>query len=112
MVIKSVEKAYELFPTVNAVNTLGYLWGKQKNLFYYDNQAVADIWRRGTTCDSETMAPVHFLYFCVACYNFTVVIIHTWYLHLHCRFLSRFQLHRFQVLAPEAHPSPDLIVHS
>ena len=53
----------ELFAIVNAVNTWGPLWAKQKILFHCDNQAVVEIWHKGTTRDSETMALVRLLYF-------------------------------------------------
>ena len=100
----------ELFAIVNAVNTRGHLWAKQKILFHCDNQAVVDIWHRGSACDSKTMALVHLLYFCAAHYDINVVIIHISGVdNCIADFLSRFQLHRFQALAPEAHPSPDPI---
>ena len=66
----------ELFAIVNAVNIRGYLWAKQNILFHCDHQAVVDIWHRESTCDSETMALVRFLYFCAAHYDITVVITH------------------------------------
>ena len=62
----------ELFAIVNAVNTWGYLWAKQKILFHCDN---LDIWHRRSTPDSETMALVRF---CAVCYDkiINVVITH------------------------------------
>ena len=83
---------------------------KQKILFHGDNQAVVDIWRRGSTRDSETMALVRLLYFCAARYDINVVIIHISGVdNCIADSLSRFQLHHFQALAPEAHPSPNPI---
>ena len=95
----------ELFAIVNAVNTWGYLWAKQKILFHCDNQAVVDIWHRGSTHDSETMALVCFLYFCAARYDINVVITYISGIdNCTADSLSRFQLHCFRELAPEAHP--------
>ena len=100
----------ELFAIVNAVNTWGYLWAKQKILFHCDNQAVVDIWHRGSTHDSETMALVCFLYFCAARYDINVVITYISGIdNCTADSLSRFQLHCFRELAPEAHPLPDPI---
>ena len=53
----------ELFAIVNAVNTWGQQWAKQKILFHCDNEAVVEIWCKGSTRDPETMALVRLLYF-------------------------------------------------
>ena len=66
----------ELFTIVNAVNTWGHQWAKQKILFHCDNEAVVEIWCKGSTRDSETMALVRLLYFCAARYDINVVITH------------------------------------
>ena len=53
----------ELFAIVNAINTWGQQWAKQKILFHCDNEAVVEIWCKGSTHDPETMALVRLLYF-------------------------------------------------
>ena len=69
---------------------------------------VVDIWHRGSTHDSETMALVRFLCFCAARYDINVVITYISGIdNCIADSLSRFQLHRFRELAPEAHPLPD-----
>ena len=66
----------ELFAIVNAVNTWGHQWAEQKILFHCDNEAVVEIFAKGSTHDPETMALVRLLYFCAACYDINVVITH------------------------------------
>ena len=100
----------ELFAIVNAVNTWGQQWAKQKILFHCDNEAVVEIWCKGSTRDPETMALVRLLYFCAARYDINVVITHIFGIdNCIADSLSRFQQHRFQVLAPGAQPAPDPI---
>ena len=100
----------ELFAVVNAVNTWGHQWAKQKILLHCDNEAVVEIWRKGSTRDTETMALVRLLYFCAARYDINVVITHIRGTdNCIADSLSRFQLHRFQVLAPGAQSTPDPI---
>ena len=100
----------ELFAIVNAVNTWGHQWAKQKILFHCDNKAVVDIWCKGSTRDTETMALVRLLYFCAAHYDINVVISHIYGVdNCIADLLSRFQVHRFRVLAPNTQPFPDPI---
>ena len=53
----------ELFAIVAAVLTWGSFWSRQKILFHCDNQAVLDIWDRGSTRAPYTMGLVCLLYF-------------------------------------------------
>ena len=66
----------ELFATVMAVHTRGIYWTKQKIVFRCDNQAVVDIWEKGTTYDSYNMALVRLPYFRAAQYNINVCVMH------------------------------------
>ena len=71
---------------------------------------VVEIWCKGSTRDPETMALVCLLYFCAARYDINVVITHISGIdNCIADSLSRFQQHRFQVLAPGAQPAPDPI---
>jgi len=63
----------ELFAIVNAVNPWGHLWTKKK---IYENCPVLDIWHKGSTHNTATMALVHLLYFCAAHYHINIVITH------------------------------------
>ena len=56
----------ELFATVSPVNTWGHQWPRKKVLVHCDNQAVVEIWKKGTTKCSEVMTLVRILYFCAA----------------------------------------------
>ena len=81
---------------------------KQKILFHCDNEAVVEIWCKGSARDPETMALVRLLYFCAARYDINVVITHISSIdNCIADSLSRFQQHGFQVLAPGAQPGPD-----
>ena len=66
---------------VNAVNTWGHHWAKQRISFHCDSKAFVDIWHKGSTHDPQTMALVPLLYFCAAHYNINAVITHicTWF---------------------------------
>ena len=48
----------ELFAVVNAINMWGHQWAKQKILLHCDNEAVVEIWHKGSTHNTETMALV------------------------------------------------------
>ena len=100
----------ELFAIVNAVNSWGHLWTKKKILFHCDNHSVVDIWRKGSTRDTATMALVRLLYFCAARYHINVVITHIAGTdNCIADSLSRFQDQRFRTLAPAALPTADII---
>ena len=60
-----LEKALhgKLFAIAFAVNTWGHHWPKKKLLVYCNNQAVIDIWKKGTTDHPQIMALVRVLYF-------------------------------------------------
>ena len=75
-----------------------------------DNQAVMDIWKKGTAKCPEVMAILRMFYFCAAQYNIHVLVIH----HAGtdnsiADALSHFQVHRFRQLAPEAATNLDTI---
>ena len=82
---------------------------KQKD-FHCDNQAVVDIWKKGSTRAPQTMALVRLLYFCAAYHNLNVCIVHIPGI---CNdiadSLSHFQMDRFRKLAPQANTTPDNI---
>jgi len=63
----------ELFAIVSVVNTWGHHWPRKKLLVHCDNQAVVDIWKKGTTDHPQIMALVHMLYFCAARHNIYVI---------------------------------------
>jgi len=59
-----------------AVHTWGPSWSRQKILFHCDNQAVVEIWERGSTRVPHTMGLVRLLYFCASHYNINVCVTH------------------------------------
>ena len=63
----------ELFAIVNTLNFWDHLWTKRRILFYCDNRSIMDIWRKGSTCNTATMALVCLLYF-AAHYHINVII--------------------------------------
>ena len=100
----------ELFAIVMAVHTWGIYWTKQKIVFRCDNQAVVDIWEKGTTHDSYIMALVRLLYFRAAQYNINVCVMHIPGAHDYIAdALSHFQMIKFHQLTPTARQAPDPI---
>jgi len=53
----------ELFAILDAAHKWGIRWTKHKILFHCDNQAVVDIWGKGSSKDPNIMAAVSMLYF-------------------------------------------------
>jgi len=100
----------ELFAIASAVNTWGHHWPRKKVLIHCDNQAVVEIWKKGTTNCPNIMSLVRMLYFCAAKYNIHVLITHIAGTdNCIADALSRFQVHRFHQLAPRAASNPDTI---
>ena len=100
----------ELFAIASAVNTWGHQWPRKKILVHCDNQAVVDIWKKGTTNCPQVMALVRMLYFCAAQHNIHIIVSHVAGTdNCIADALSRFQVHRFHRLAPQAALSPDTI---
>ena len=100
----------ELFAVASAVNTWGYRWSRKKVLVHCDNQAVVDIWKKGTTNCPEVMALIRMLYFCAVQYNIHVLVTHIAGTdNSFADALSHFQVHRFRQLAPGAATNPDSI---
>lgn len=98
----------ELYAITAAVNTWGHLWKRKRILFYCDNQAVSDIWRKGSTRSPEIMALVRMLYFCAAQFRIHVMVTHIPGVENNIAdALSRFQDTRFRKLAPEAQQLPN-----
>ena len=97
----------ELF---SAVNTWSHQWPRNKALVHCDNQAVIDIWKKGTTKCPEVMALVCMLYFCAAQYNTHVLVTHLAGTdNSIVDALSCLQVHHFRQLALEAATNPDTI---
>ena len=100
----------ELFVIVLAVHTWGSSWSRRKILFHCDNQAVVEIWDRGSTRAPHTMSLVRLLYFCASRYNINVCIIHIpGVCNVVADSLSRFQMEKFRKLAPQSRALPDQI---
>ena len=100
----------ELYAIVIAVHTWGPSWQRQRILFHCDNQAVVDIWKKGSTRAPQTMALVHLLYFCAAYHNLNVCIVHVpGVCNDIADSLSHFQMVRFRKLASQANSTPDNI---
>ena len=55
------------------MNTWGHHWPRKKLLVHCDNQAVADIWKKGSTDHPQI---IRMLYFCAARHNIHVIITH------------------------------------
>ena len=100
----------ELFAIAFAVNTWGHHWPRKKFLVHCDNQAVVDIWKKGTADHPQIMALVHMLYFFAIRHNIHVIIAHIdGTANCIADALSRFQVQRFHKLAPKAAKTPDTI---
>ena len=101
-------KNFMLF--VRAVHTWGCLWSHQKVLFHYDNLAVVDVWKKGSTSATEIMALIRLLYFCAARHNIHVIVTHIAGVNNSIAdALSRFQVSCFRQLAPQGASQPDNI---
>ena len=101
----------ELYAIVMATNTWGRHWNRKKILFHCDNHAVVDIWHKGSTPSAELMTLVRSLYFCAAHHNINVMVAHiAGTSNIIADALSRFQMHRFRILAPQANLLPDTIL--
>ena len=66
----------EMYAIVLAVHTWGSFWARHKILFHCDNQAVVEIWDRGSTRALHTMGLVCLLYFCASKCNINVCVTH------------------------------------
>ena len=100
----------ELFAISAAVHTWGHFWPSKKVLFHCNNQAVVDIWRKGSTKLPQVMALVCMLYFCAAKYNINVIVTHIAGVdNAIADALSHYQVTRFQQLVPDAAMHPDTI---
>ena len=99
-----------LYTDASGLHGWGAYWSCQKILFHCDNRSVVDIWDKRSTRATHTMALVRLLHFCAIHHNLNVCVIHVPDV---CNdiadALSRFQMDRFQNLAPTANPSPDNI---
>ena len=100
----------ELFAIVLAVHTWGSPWSRKKIFFHCNNQAVVEIWDKGSTGAPHTMGLVRLLYFCASRHNINVCVIHIPGI---CNdiadCLSRFQMEKFRRLAPGSKVLPDRI---
>lgn len=82
----------------------------KKVMVHCNNQAVVDIWEKGTINCPEVMALVCMLYFCAAQYNICVLVTHVAGTDNSITdVLSHFQAHRFWQLSPKAAINPDTI---
>ena len=100
----------ELFAILVAVHTWGIHWAKHKILFHCDNQAVVDIWKKGSSKDPNIMALVRMLYFRAAQHNINICVMHIPGVHNNVAdAISRFQMVRFWQLVPMAYPTADPI---
>ena len=100
----------ELFAIASAVNTWSHHWPRKKLLVHCDNQAVVDIWKKGTTDHPQIMALVRMLYFCATRHSIHVIITHIdGTTNCIADALSRFQVQHFYKLALEAAKTPDTI---
>ena len=104
----------ELFAIVVAVDTWGFFLVPPKTtkkiLFHCDNQAVVDIWDRGSTRAPHTMGLVRLLYFCASYYNNNVCVTHVAGVRNDIADSpSRFQMDKFRKLVPRSEILPDRI---
>jgi len=83
-------------------------WLRRKILFHCDNKSVVNIWDKGSTCATHTMALVRLLYFCAVHHQLNVCVLHVPGI---CDdiadALSHFQMEKFRKLAPKANQMPD-----
>ena len=66
----------EMYAIVLVIHIWGSFWAHQKILFHCDNQAVVEIWDRGSTHASHTIGLVYLLYFCVSRCDINVCVTH------------------------------------
>ena len=68
-----------------------------------DNQAVCDIWRKGSSRNRDLMVLVRSLYYIATSYNFNIIVVHIPGVdNSIANSLSRLQMERFRHLIPEA----------
>ena len=100
----------EMYAIVLAVHTWGSSWARQKILFHCDNQAVVEIWDRGSTRAPHTMGLDRLLYFCASRCDINVCVTHvSGVCNDIADSLSRFQIEKFRKLASRSIKYPDHI---
>lgn len=99
----------ELFAIVLACLAWGHHWSGKRILFHCDNQAVADLWQKGSSRSPSQMVLVRCMFFTAATNNYHISIRHIpGSLNVVADALSRAQMSRFRSQAPHAavHPTP------
>lgn len=100
----------ELFPIFLACTIWGQFWQKKRICFHCDNQAVVEIWRKGSTKDQAVMALVRKTFLAAARNNFTLRISHIpGTNNIIADSLSRLQVQRFRQLAPQAETQAEIL---
>ena len=66
----------ELLVIVMAAATWGHCWTGKRIMAHCDNQAVCDIWRKGSSRNRDLMDLVRSLYHIAASYNFNIIVVH------------------------------------
>ena len=94
----------ELFAIASAVNTWGHHWPRKKVFVHCNNQAVVEIWKKGTTnCQSHLPCS----YALLLCSTHVIVTHIAGTDNYIADALSRFQVHHFYQLAPRTATNPD-----
>jgi len=88
---------------------MGSSWSRKKILFHCDNQAVVEIWDKGSSRAPHTMGLVRLL-FCASRHNINVCVIHIpGICNDMADCLSHFQMEKFRRLAPGSKVLTDCI---
>ena len=93
----------ELLVIAMAAVTRGHCWAGKRIMFHGDNQAVCDIWRKGSSGNRDLMDLVRSLYHIAVSYNSNIIVVHIPGVdNSIADSLSRLQMERFRRLVPEA----------
>lgn len=97
----------ELYPIVMACVLWGSEWARKRIIFHCDNMATVEIINKGRSKIKCIMQLMRRMTWCAAIGNFTVKAEHIPGIHNSIAdALSRFQMAKFRLLAPEAAPRP------
>ena len=93
----------ELFPVVLAASLLGHQWSAKRVEFHYDNTAMVEVLRSGTSKDSNMIVLLRHLSMLAALHSFAFTASHVaGSSNSVADALSRFDFQRFRRLVPQA----------
>ena len=100
----------EFFAVWIAVCTWGDLWSNKQIIIFTDNEAVKDVWKKGTTPVKPAMRIIRTMFMFAAKRNFNILLQHVpGKDNILADALSRFQVQRFRTALPTADASPTVV---